>query len=1243
MKYCELIQFDPIETIIQLRDADEIDSARKLVASYVISREMSERLTDLVIPHLQFEKPADNKGILIVGNYGTGKSHLMSVISIIAENADLLDGLTDESFKKSAAAVAGKFKVVRTEIGSTTMSLRDILLGSIEELLAKLGINYSFPPAHQIPNNKGAFEDMMGLFNEKFPQHGLLLVVDELLDYLSTRKDQALILDLNFLREIGEVCKYMRFRFIAGVQEAIFDSPRFSYVTESIRRVKDRFDQIFIARQDIQFVISQRLLKKTAHQQEKIRQYLAPFAKFYGDMNERLEEFVRLFPVHPDYIEIFDRIRVSEKRQILKALSLEMKKMLNSDVPPDRPGLIAYDSYWHNLCQDPSSRSINEIKAVADCSQVLESRIKLAFTRPEYKPMALRIIYALSLHRLTTGDIENAIGATPEELRDTLCLYQPGIEDLGGEPALDLLTFVETVLREIHNTVSGQFISFNKNNRQYYLDLKKTDDYDAIIEKRTASLDDARLDRAYYEALKQSMECVDRPAYVSGYRIWQHELEWLERKSARSGYLFFGSPNERSTAVPPRDFYIYFLQPYNPPDFKDEKNKDELFLRLTNMAPEFTVNLKNYAAALELASTSSGHAKTTYESKADIFFRDMVQWLRENMIKVLQVTYQGCTRLITEWAQGRSIRNLSGISPQERINFRDLVNTVAGICLETHFQEQAPGYPAFSVLITGENREYAAFETLRAIAGAKRSRQAVAVLEALELLEDERLDPYPSKYAGYILDIVKEKEQGQVINRNELIREKQGVEYMDPDNMRLEPEWVLVLIVSLIYSGDLVLAIPGKKIDATELQLLSSYNFKELLQFKHIERPKDWNIPALKALYQLLDLPPGYVTEVTQGKNDPVQQLQKKVAERVEKLVLLKQKLQKGFSFWGRPVLSAVEEEGLISQLDRAKNFLESLQPYSTPGKLKNLKYNLNEIKEQGQALGIQSEIEALLESVNDIGAPASYLSTAEALLPAGHPLLQDMNAARGEISNRLADKTKRNNPAFHRQAMQQLIALKKGYMKVYLELHRRARLGANEHKRKAQLMQDHRLAVLNDLAGIELMPHQHLEVFKNKLESLRSCFTLTEKELEESPVCPHCNFKPGLENPKMAAAVALDHLENDLDKMLEDWKLTLLLNLEDPGTKNNIGLLKPVDRDGVSEFINSGELPAQCDDDFIRVIRDVLAGLVKVTIKTEDLRNALLTGGAPVTPAEMKNRFVKYLDGLTAQKEIEKVRIVLE
>jgi predicted ATPase len=358
MKYRDLIQFEPIESVVQLRDANEAKTARQLVKTYVISEEMAEKMTDLVIPQLQFDQPVDNRGLLVVGNYGTGKSHLMSVISALAEGSDLADCLSNAKVAKVAEKISGRFKVVRTEIGATTMSLRDILVGELEEHLAAMGVEYSFPSAAQVPHNKRALEEMMSAFHRKYPDQGLLLVVDELLDYLRTRKDQELIFDLNFLREIGEVCKDLRFRFIAGIQEAIFDSPRFSFVADSIRRVKDRFEQILIARKDVKFVVAERLLKKTGEQQTKIREHLNRFAKFYGRMNERMDEFVRLFPVHPDYIDVFEQIRVAEKREVLKTLSLVMKKLLDQEISKDKPGVAAYDSYWVNLRENPSFRAV---------------------------------------------------------------------------------------------------------------------------------------------------------------------------------------------------------------------------------------------------------------------------------------------------------------------------------------------------------------------------------------------------------------------------------------------------------------------------------------------------------------------------------------------------------------------------------------------------------------------------------------------------------------------------------------------------------------------------------------------------------------------------------------------------------------------------------------------------------------------------------------------------------------------
>lgn len=156
-----------------------------------------------------------------------------------------------------------------------------------------------------------------------------------------------------------------------------------------MRRVKDRFEQVRIAREDVAYVISQRLLKKTPEQEGGIREHLSQFAPLYGSMNERMDAFVRLFPVHPAYLDTFERVYVAEKREVLKTLSAAIRRLIDQPVPADQPGLIAYDSYWETLRDNPSFRSAPDIKEVIDKSKVLEDRIQQAYTQwPSFGPSA---------------------------------------------------------------------------------------------------------------------------------------------------------------------------------------------------------------------------------------------------------------------------------------------------------------------------------------------------------------------------------------------------------------------------------------------------------------------------------------------------------------------------------------------------------------------------------------------------------------------------------------------------------------------------------------------------------------------------------------------------------------------------------------------------------------------------------------------------------------------------------------
>jgi len=53
------------------------------------------------------------------------------------------------------------------------------------------------------------------------------------------------------------------------------------------------------------------------YNQAKVREYLTPFTKFYSHINKRMDEFVCLFRVHPDYIENFERVTAVEKHDVL--------------------------------------------------------------------------------------------------------------------------------------------------------------------------------------------------------------------------------------------------------------------------------------------------------------------------------------------------------------------------------------------------------------------------------------------------------------------------------------------------------------------------------------------------------------------------------------------------------------------------------------------------------------------------------------------------------------------------------------------------------------------------------------------------------------------------------------------------------------------------------------------------------------------------------------------------------------
>ena len=170
-----------------------------------MSDAMAQNLQAPVIDQLQMDEVVDNKGVLVIGNYGTGKSHLMSVIAAVANDVSNLEYLQNRKFAEAMMPIAGKCEILRIELGGVTMSLREILFGFIQEDFDARGIDYDVPDFSSFRDNKKLIKDMMMAFNEKYPDKGYLIVVDEFLSYLTSRSNREIVLDLDKNTEVASL------------------------------------------------------------------------------------------------------------------------------------------------------------------------------------------------------------------------------------------------------------------------------------------------------------------------------------------------------------------------------------------------------------------------------------------------------------------------------------------------------------------------------------------------------------------------------------------------------------------------------------------------------------------------------------------------------------------------------------------------------------------------------------------------------------------------------------------------------------------------------------------------------------------------------------------------------------------------------------------------------------------------------------------------------------------------------
>jgi len=1248
MKYADLFTLNPIETVIDIADADKSDQARRLVSTFVLTPNLATEVEKVALPILDPKSGTEGKGLFVVGSYGTGKSHLMSFLSIIAERAEALEWLKQPEWKDKLRPIAGQYCVRRYELNVVdpgSMTLYDVIANQLAVIARLERLDFVATPAAKVSNPKDEFSRFMEAFEAKHPGKGVLLICDEVLDHLRKLNDAQLVRDLAVLRALGEFADGSRLKFMAGVQRSLFASDEFRHISTEIARIRQRFNDIVIDSKGVEQLIETYLFEKNQSQRDQIKAYFARTAGLYDVVGRDLERFTRLFPAHPRFIEEFERVTVVERREILKVLTVEAKRLADILVADEVPELITADCYWRHIERDSGLDANLEVRKVKQNVATLKDRINLAMVGEDREP-AKRLVEALGVNRLTTSTVTAQVGLTPEDLKENLLWHVP----IPMQDQLFLTQAVKRTLEKTREAANGQFLAKAPNSDHYFIDPTLSRDFEQEVATDAKVLAPHVVQRYLNELILRALE-IENEQPVAENRLWGYTLDWVDKNVERPGWFFFGFPNLRLTAQPPKDFYIFIT-----PSIRIE-NQTESFMHAPDevywfldgfpsaryetkddSAPETWLdNLRLYVAARERASRvrKGLDEHTAFSSIAERRLKDLLPEFNRGANEWVSVQHGKDKKTLGTWIQEVDPSNLNA-------SFRTKLRSLTQVMLSAAFAQKYRDYPSFPTKQTEESRLQNARMAQEIVAqvglGIKGTEQGRGVLRALGLYQHDKPTYDQSHWLKEVQRRLDNLADGQYLNISELVEERDGRKWFRGEV--IEAEWLMVVLTAGVAEGDLVIVGTGNNhYDATKMEeLFAAISSPE--RIVRIAKPKGRPVEAWKRLFEVLGLGKGELAHESR-LDTALTKFVDTCNDRIGRLVMMQEAYKVALPFQNDEVGAALAEK--TKSFVVSKEQFERLKTLNSRAKMPNLNLGDADIVQFGVHLKVCDALEAIVafSVANEValGAVGRYKSILEGQAPSFKSALCELEASLNEV---YADPftLEIRRPDLDAK----LDAAKASALKSYQDLHKWHRLDPDALKRKQRLIASPEMKCLNKLAGVESLGHASLDAIHRDLEQLVAFKAVSDEQLLKSPTALHPDgFDPRLLTSDESAADVLIRCEGAVSRLYLGWQGRLVNELGDPSVRSTLSALGPSERTAIEGFLAKKTFPHEIDNAFLVAVNNLLKGLRKKPVKREAFTKAIFGDGIPLRPEELRQRVEDWIKAQTQNEDAAQVRFVVE
>ncbi len=1209
----DLVHFEEVEEVIKLRKEEQ---AREIVEKYVISDSLRRNLLYM----FEVLCAPTHKSFNVVGNYGTGKSHFLAFVAAILEQPELRSLIQDDAVRAAAERLDRRYLVVKFELGSAAeVSLRYIFFDQVhQQLLQHYDIDVRAVDLQTDYDNKQTVLNILASLKAEDPEAGLVVVVDEISDFLKQKSKTQMAADLALLRELGEVSQDSDFLYVGAMQEHVFTNPKYVDQAESIARINQRFVTVTITKEDVAQVLTQRVVRKTPEQRRQLEGLFGDHQQYFPNLAAQMGRYVDLLPIHPYVIDVFERLPYFENRGIIGFAVNNVAPLLDEPAPR----FVTYDRVFDLINATHEIRNQPTVAQVVGAVQTLEAKTDLLDA--DYRADARKLIKALAVLNLLGG--EQHQGATSQELANTLLITPP--RRLLVEPSM-ARDHIERVMKKIREVTVGQFIAYGEDGR-YALDLNIITDYDAEIEQKAkAAVDDGEVQQAFRDYVAAELGLKDRAPLLAGQSVYADTAPWPSRRTFRPGVLVIGKRDSGEAIV--QGDYRFVVQ--GPLPGRSTGRQDEVVLAL-DFTPELT-GLLTRARAAEMLALSNVYRKEMTKIQRDA----LGEFRKQYVAALLERGYvlQGGHR--TEVRQLPTTRPLNALA--------DVIEHVKGAVLDPVFADRYPKYPSFRTLITAANLEGEVTRALQALDRAAVQQldlNARGYLESFGVLREGRFTAGESEACRAILQQL--EGDGDKMTSIEAL-----LNVLGRAPWGLPKEMIYLLLGALLFNGYVIFVQQGgKRLHAGDVSPLLKQGVTFFEQIRYLELDKDIDVEGVVAVFEALGLQAGLVRD-SDSRSEAVKALRARGIDLRDALARLRQGMQgviaQAAEFPDVPWLAVQERLGRLQWLEQQIALFADAAKVSDLGKLSTAA----ESRAKLQA-GLE-DLETLTAFLDDwntegLGAGVRRMQQALTALPgvrgfangdeqAQIAALEQLGADSHAI---LGDEHQLLRAEFRRPLKGKVQQFKQQYDTLYYGLHARVVGEAAPWAQLEALRQQPRYLGLSRLKSLALVSSAEFTQLALALQQLehRRCRQFNSQVLDQGFVtCPYCNFPEA-----GAAAAGLDEriqaFQAQLEALWERWQEQIFNEL--PGLlAHRQPLLTPQHCETLTALQQAGALPEAISDALLAALLELTSELEPVTFDLRDLAQTLLARGGALTVGELRAQLEDYLRELLKHHNPELVR----